>query len=162
MTPNKLEINAEPNQLSFTTRRIVDAPREVVFTAFTAPEHLQRWLGPRSMTMVSCTSDLRVGGSYRFVHRTEEGHQFAFYGEYREVVRPERIVRTFVFEPMPDEVALETLVLEELAGKTLVSTTTLHKTVAARDGHLGAGNMELALAESYARLDELLATLRAR
>lgn len=162
MTSKELEIIAEPGKPSFTTRRVVDAPRALVFEAFTKPEHLKRWMGPRTLTMVSCESDLRVGGRYRFVHRALDGQEFAFGGEYREIVRPERIVRTFVFEPMPDHEALETLTLDESDGKTTITTTTLHNTVEGRDGHLASGRMEAGMTEGYARLDELLTALQPR
>ena len=69
MSSKKLEIIAEPGKTSFTTRRIVDAPRALVFDAFTKCEHLKNWMGPKSLTMVSCESDLRAGGRYRFVFR---------------------------------------------------------------------------------------------
>jgi uncharacterized protein YndB with AHSA1/START domain len=158
VTPKQLDIIAEPGKTSFTTRRIVDAPRALVFEAFTKCEHLKRWLGPRALTMVSCDSDQREGGRYRFVLRTADGNEIGFNGEYREIVRPERIVRTFVFEPIPDAAALETLELEENNGKTTITTTTVHKTVENRDGHVGSG-MEAGMTEGYARLDELLADL---
>lgn len=158
MTSPKLEIVAEPGKTSFTTRRTVDAPRALVFEAFTKCEHLKRWMGPRSLTMVSCETDLRAGGRYRFVFRAPDGNDVGFSGEYREVVRPERVVRTFVFEPMPDAAALETLELTEVDGKTTITTTTLHKTVENRDGHLGSG-LEAGMTEGYARLDQLLAEL---
>jgi uncharacterized protein YndB with AHSA1/START domain len=161
VTSKKLEIIAEPGKLSFTTRRVVDAPRALVFEAFTNPEHLKRWMGPRMLTMVICESDLRVGGRYRFVHRAPDGKEFAFSGEYREIVRPERIVRTFAFEFMPGHDSLETLVLEENNGKTTITTTTLHKTLEARDGHLSSG-MEAGMTEGYARLDELVGALQGR
>jgi uncharacterized protein YndB with AHSA1/START domain len=159
VTSRKLEIVAEPGKTSFTTRRLVDAPRALVFEAFTKCEHLKRWMGPRSLTMVSCESDLRVGGNYRFVFRSPDGKDVGFRGEFREIVRPERIVRTFIFEPIPDAEALETLVLEEHDGKTTIMTTTLHKSVENRDGHAGSG-LEAGMTEGYARLDELLAELQ--
>jgi uncharacterized protein YndB with AHSA1/START domain len=158
MTPRKLEIIAEPGKTSFTTRRIVDAPRELVFQAFTKCEHLKRWMGPRSLTMVSCETDLRPGGRYRFVFRSPDGNEVGFSGEFREIVRPERIVRTFVYEPIPDAAALETLELEETDGRTTIRTTTVHKTVENRDGHVGSG-LEGGMSDGYARLDELLAGL---
>ena len=161
MTAHKLEIIAEPGTTTILTRRVVDAPRPLVFDAFTKPEHLRRWMGPRELTMVSCDSDLRVGGTYRFVHRAPDGQEFAFSGVYREIVRPERLVRTFVFEPMPDDEALETLTLEESGGKTTINTLTLHNTVAGRDGHLADGRMETGMTDGYARLDELLLSLQA-
>jgi uncharacterized protein YndB with AHSA1/START domain len=158
VTSKKLEIIAEPGKTSFTTRRIVDAPRALVFDAFTKCEHLTRWMGPKSLTMVSCNTDLKVGGRYRFVFRAPDGSDVGFSGEYREVVVPSRIVRTFVFEPMPDAAALETLELEEHDGRTTIKTTTVHKTVENRDGHVNSG-IEGGMTEGYARLDELLAGL---
>jgi uncharacterized protein YndB with AHSA1/START domain len=158
VTPKKLEVIAEPGKTSFSTRRIVDAPRALVFEAFTKCEHLKRWMGPRTLTMVSCETDLRVGGRYRFVFRTPDGSEVGFSGEYREIARPERVVRTFVFEPMPDAEALETLTLEEHDGKTTITTLTVHKTVENRDGHVQSG-VDKGMAEGYARLDELLAGL---
>lgn len=159
MTSKKLEIIAEPGKTSFTTRRVVDAPRELVFDAFTKPEHLSRWMGPRALVTLSCDIDLRVGGRYRSVFRTPDGQEVGFSGEFREIVRPERIVRTFVYEPMPDKEALETLLLEEKDRKTTITTITLHKTEADRDGHVNSG-MEAGMTEGYARLDELLASLQ--
>ena len=158
MTSKKLEIIAEPGKTSFTTRRTVDAPRSLVFDAFTKCEHLKQWMGPRNLRMASCQTDLRVGGRYRFVFRTPDGSDVGFSGEYKEVAPPKRIVRTFVFEPIPDAEALETLELEESDGTTIIKTTTVHKSVENRDGHVGSG-MEAGMTEGYARLDELLADM---
>jgi uncharacterized protein YndB with AHSA1/START domain len=115
-------------------------------------------MGPASLTMVSCETDLRVGGRYRFVFRAPDGGEVGFSGEFREIARPERVVRTFVFEPMPDKEALETLTLEEHDGKTTITTLTVHKTVEDRDGHVQSG-VDKGMTEGYARLDELLAGL---
>jgi uncharacterized protein YndB with AHSA1/START domain len=158
VTSRKLEIIAEPGKTSFTTTRIVDAPRDLVFDAFTKCEHLKRWMGPRSLTMASCETDLRVGGRYRFVFRTPDGSEVGFSGEFKEIVRPERVVRTFVYEPIPDAAALETLELEESGGTTIIKTTTVHKSVENRDGHVNSG-MEAGMTEGYMRLEELLAGL---
>lgn len=160
MTENKLEILAEPGERTIVTRRVVNAPRALVYEAFTKPEHLMRWMGPRAFQMVKCESDLRVGGSYRSIHRTPDGQEMACSGVYRELDAPARIVRTFVFEPVPEHESLETLLLEEHDGKTTITTTTLHKTVEGRDGHLSGGGMAAGMSEGYARLDELLATLQ--
>lgn len=159
MAENKLEIVAERGKPTIVTRRIVRAPRALVFDAFTNPEHLKRWMGPRTLPMVSCVSDLRVGGRWRMVHRGPEGQDFGLHGEYREIVRPERIVRTFVFEPFPDDEAVETLTLDEKDGETTITTLTVHKTVTARDGHLAGGRMEAGMTDGYARLDDLLRAL---
>ena len=161
MTSKKIEIIAEPGKTSFTTRRVVDAPRPLVFEAFTKCEHLKQWMGPRNLTMVSCESDLRVGGRYRFVFRGPDGKDVGFSGEFREIVPPSRIVRTFVFEPIPGSDCVETLDLEEHDGQTTINTLTQHRTVENRDGHVGSG-MEGGMAEGYARLEELLAALSTR
>jgi uncharacterized protein YndB with AHSA1/START domain len=158
VTSKTLEVIAEPGKTSFSTRRVVDAPRALVFEAFTKCEHLKRWMGPCTLTMVSCETDLRVGGRYRFVFRAPDGSEVGFSGEFKEIVRPERVVRTFVFEPIPDAAALETLELEEHDGKTTITTTTVHKTVENRDGHVQSG-VDKGMTEGYARLDELLAGL---
>ena len=158
MNDRNLEIVAEPGKPTIATRRVVHAPRALVFDAFTKPEHLKRWMGPRMLTMVTCVSEARVGGAWRMVYRTPDGQELGFHGEFREIVRPERIVRTFVFESFPDQEALETLTLDEKDGKTTVSTLTVHKTIHGRDGHLAHG-MEAGMTEGYARLDELLVSL---
>ena len=158
MPENKLEIVAEPGKPTIVTRRVVAAPRALVFDALTKPEHLKRWMGPRMLTMVTCVSDLRVGGGWRMVHRAPDGKEFGFHGEFREIVRPERIVRTFVFDPFPDQEALETFTLDEKDGRTTVTTLTVHKTIEGRDGHLAHG-MEAGMTDGYARLDELLASM---
>jgi uncharacterized protein YndB with AHSA1/START domain len=158
MAENKLELVAEPGKPTIVTRRVVAAPRALVFDTFTKPEHLRRWMGPRALAMVSCVSDLRVGGAWRMVYRGPDGQDFGFHGEFREIVRPERIVRTFVFELFPDQEAVETFTLDEKDGKTTVTTLTVHKTLEGRDGHLAHG-MEAGMTDGYARLDELLAEM---
>ena len=158
MTSRKLEIIAEPGKTSFTTRRVVDAPRALVFDAFTKCEHLKRWMGPKSLTMVSCESDLRPAAATGSSSARPTATRSASAASSARSSRPERVVRTFVFEPMPDAAALETLELEERDGKTTITTTTVHKTVENRDGHVGSG-MEAGMTEGYARLDELLAGL---
>ena len=159
LASKKLEVIAEPDKPTIVTRRVLDAPRALVFDAWTKPEHLRRWLGPRALSWVVCEIDLRVGGGYRWVQPAPDGREYAFHGAYREIVRPEKIVSTFVFEAMPDDEALETLTLEERDGKTAVTTLTVHKTIKARDGHLASGRMEAGMTEGYERLDELLAAL---
>ncbi len=156
MSHKKLDIIAAPDKPTIVTRRVVDAPRELVFDAFTKSELLKRWMGPRNLTMEIKENDLRVGGRYHFVHRNSEGREFAFHGEYKEIVRPSKIVRTFVFGTMEAYASLETLTLEESDGKTTITTLTEHTTMEGRDGHLGGGNMEKGMSDGYARLDDLL------
>jgi uncharacterized protein YndB with AHSA1/START domain len=88
--------------------RVFDAPRRLVFDAMSKPEHLRRWWGPRRSTMTSCEMvDFRPGGKWRFVLREADGTEYAFRGEYREIVPPERVVQTFEFEGMPGAVSVE-------------------------------------------------------
>jgi uncharacterized protein YndB with AHSA1/START domain len=162
VTSKKLEIIVDPDKPTIVTRRVFDAPRALVFDAWTKPEHLRRWLGPRVLTMVVCEIDLRVGGGYRWVQRAPDGKEYAFHGVYREIIRPEKIVSTFVFEAFPDAEAIETLTLEERDGKTTVTSLSVHKTVQGRDGHLAAGRMEVGMTDGYARLDDLLASMHPR
>jgi uncharacterized protein YndB with AHSA1/START domain len=155
---SKLEVIADPSQPIIRTRRTVAAPRALVFDAFTKPELVQRWMGPRAVTFVRCESDLRPGGAWRHVFRAPDGQEFFFNGVYREIKAPESIVRTFVFQGDLASEAVETFVLEERDGRTTISTVTVHKSMANRDMHLKHG-MERGMTEGYERLDELLAAL---
>lgn len=138
--------------------RLFDAPRELVFEAFTDCRHLRNWWGPRNLELVSCEMDFRVGGTWRFVQRDAQGNEFGFRGEYREIVRPERIVQTNIFELVPDHMSIETLVLEDRDGKTLLTVRSEFDTPEARDMAVQA-NMEAGATESYERLAEYLRTL---
>lgn len=152
-----LEIVATPGQPTIVMRRSFKAPRRLVYQAFTRPEHLRRWWGPRELELVVCEIDLRVGGAYRFVQRAPDGQEFAFRGVYRELRPPERIVSTFVFELMPDHEAVTTVVLEEANGVTTLTSTVVHDSVEARDAHFAA--MEPGAIDTYDRLAELLASM---
>ena len=161
MPARPLEFLVAPDAPTIVTRRVVAAPRALVFEAFTTAAHLARWLGPHALTLVVDRHDLRVGGSYRFVHRAADGQEVAFHGTYREIVRPERLVRTWVFEPLPEDEAVETTVLATSAGLTTITTTSVHRTIAARDLHVAGGDMQAGMVEAYERLDELLVELQA-
>ena len=114
------------------------------------------WWGRTGSTLPVCEVDLRPGGAWRFVERQSDGNEYAFRGEYREVVPPERLVYTFEFEGMPGQVVLETLTFEEQDGKTLLTDHARFDSVEDRDGMLQSG-MEAGAAESLDRLEELLA-----
>ncbi len=138
--------------------RAFDAPRKLVFDAFTKPELVKQWLlGPPGWSMPVCEIDLRVGGSYRYVWRKAGVPDMGMGGVYREVVAPERVVCTEKFDQAwyPGE-ALGTLVLVEQGGKTTVTQTMLYESKEARDGILKSG-MEKGVEASYERLAELLA-----
>lgn len=158
-TTTPLEIEAPPGEAFLHTRRFVRATPELVYDAWTRPEHIRRWLGPRGLTMTVCESDLRVGGEWRFVHRGPDGVDHGFHGRYVDIEPARRLVSTWVYDGAAPHYAVNVLVLEPADGGTMVISTMVHDTVEARDGHLGAG-MEGGMVESYARLDELLDSLR--
>jgi uncharacterized protein YndB with AHSA1/START domain len=138
--------------------REFDAPPAKVFRAHTDPELVTRWLGPRAYTMHIDHYDCRTGGSYRYVHVDDapDGREFGFHGCFHEVRPAELIVQTFTYEGVPDAVALEKLVLEELpGGRTRLTATSLVDSFEGRDAFLASG-METGVREGYERLDALL------
>src|SRR5262249_23895593 len=140
--------------------RVFDAPRRLVFEAFTKPELVKRWLlGPDGWSMPLCQIDLRVGGTYRYVWRRDSDRtEMGMGGVYREVVPPEQIVSTEVFdEAWYAGDAVSTLLFVERGGKTIVTQTVLYESREARDGVLKSP-METGVAASYDRLEKLLAS----
>ena len=157
-TPNSPTLTVStPSDCEIVMTRVFDAPRELVFEAHTSCEHLKRWWGPRRYTMSVCELDFRPGGAYRFVQRGAGGEEFAFRGEFREIVPPERIVWTFEFEGMPGHVSVDTLTLEDIDGKTRLTARSMFASVEDRDAMLQSG-MEEGAAETYERLAEYLRT----
>jgi uncharacterized protein YndB with AHSA1/START domain len=157
---NKLSVTT-PSDREIVMTRVFDAPRDLVFEAHSSCEHLRHWWGPRRYEIKSCELDFRPGGSWRIVHRGSDGDEYVFHGEYREIVRPERIVWTFEYEGWPGQVSVETLALEEHDGKTTLTATSVFDTVEQRDGMLESG-MEAGAAESMDRLEEYLEVLKER
>jgi uncharacterized protein YndB with AHSA1/START domain len=153
----KLQVST-PSDREIVMTREFDAPRTLVFDAWTKPELLQRWLGVRGgWTFAVCEVDLRVGGAYRFVWRGPTGTEMGMGGIYREVVRPERLVATEQFDdPWYEGEALDTTTFVERAGKTTATTTVLYASREVRDAVLQSP-MERGVAESYDKLAELLA-----
>jgi uncharacterized protein YndB with AHSA1/START domain len=155
-----------PGNLKLTTRgdreivitRAFDAPRKLVFDAFTKPELVKQWLlGPDGWSMPVCEIDLKVGGKYRYVwRRDKDGTEMGMGGVYREIVAPQRIVATEKFDQSwyPGE-AVGTFVLTEQAGKTTLTETILYESREARDAVLKSG-MEKGVVASYDRLEKLL------
>ncbi|MGR7024372.1 SRPBCC family protein [Geodermatophilus sp. URMC 62] len=152
----RTQIAADPEVPLIRITREFDAPRSTVFRAHTDPDLLVQWLGPRGVEMRIDTHDCRTGGSYRYVHSDANG-EYAFRGCFHEVRPDELIVQTFTFEGMPDDVALEKLVLTDLGdGRTRLTATSLCDSFAQRDAMLASG-MEVGVVEGYERLDEVLA-----
>jgi uncharacterized protein YndB with AHSA1/START domain len=120
--------------------RVIDAPRKLVFKAWTQPEHIARWWGPQGFTTISCQMDIRVGGAYRFGMRSPTGTEHWKRGVYREIVEPERIVFSFAWEDpdgnLGDEVTTY-VTFNETNGKTrLTLRQTNFKEMPQRDGHV--------------------------
>ncbi len=158
------------NALQLTTRgdreivmtRAFDAPRTLVWEAFTKPELVRQWLlGPPGWTMPVCEIDLRVGGRYRYLWRNSDGIEMGMSGVHREIVVPERIVVTEKFDQSwyPGE-ALGTIVLVERDGRTTLTQTVLYESREAREVVLKSP-MESGVAAGYDRLEQLVTAMAA-
>ncbi len=148
------------NDREVVLTRIFDAPREMVFDAFTKPELVKRWFGPHGYSLVVCEIDLRVGGTWRYVLQGPDGKQMGMSGTYREIRRPEGAVHTETFDDYPGESQVTTVLIEK-GGKTTFTATVRYESREIRDAVINSG-MEHGAAESYDRLAETLATSDAR
>jgi len=156
-TKNQTEIKAEPGKQELFITREFEAPRELVFRAFTDPELIVRWLGPRELKMRIDQFDCRSGGAYRYIHTDPAGNDYGFHGVIHDVTAPERIIQTFEFEGLPESghVTLETTRFEALPdNRTKVTVQSVFQSAADRDGMLQSG-MERGVNDSHSRLDEL-------
>jgi uncharacterized protein YndB with AHSA1/START domain len=136
--------------------RLFDAPRELVFEAFTNPEHVPHWFGPRGWSLPVCEIDLRPGGAWRYLLRGPNGEEMGMSGVYQEITPPERVVSTESFDVYPGE-SINTLTLTEEDGKTRYTVTVLYPSKETRDAVLASGMSEGA-SETLERLAEHLAT----
>jgi uncharacterized protein YndB with AHSA1/START domain len=150
------------NDREILMTRLFDAPRDLVFDAFTKPHLIKRWLtGPDGWSLPVCEVDLKVGGSLRYVWRHADGTDMGLSGAYREIKRPERIVHSELFdEDWTGGETLVTTVFIEEGGRTMMRQTILYASRAARDAVLKSP-MESGVAQSFNRLAELLAALDA-
>jgi uncharacterized protein YndB with AHSA1/START domain len=152
---HETEIASDPHVPLVRITREFDAPPVKIFRAHTDPELVVQWLGPRRHEMRIDHYDCRTGGSYCYVHASD-GKEFGFHGSFHEVCPSELIVQTFTFESMPDGVALERLIFEDLGdGRTRLTATSLVDSFEDRDAFVSSG-MEEGVREGYERLDELL------
>jgi uncharacterized protein YndB with AHSA1/START domain len=147
-----------PTDREIVLTRVFDAPRALVFDAFTKPEILRQWFGPRGWSLVVADVDLNVGGTFRFMLRGPDGNDLGMRGIWREIVAPERSVHMESFDDYPGESQVTT-VLTEQQEKTKLTATILYPSKEIRDAVLSSG-MEHGAAESYDKLAELLASLR--
>jgi uncharacterized protein YndB with AHSA1/START domain len=158
-TKAKTQIIAVPGVPQIVITREFDAPCELLYRAYTEPELLVQWLGPRRLTMTVDHFDVRDGGRWRYVHRDADGNEYGFHGVFHGTPSVEKgIVQTFEFEGAPGHVSLESLTLEDRGGTTLVRMNDVFQSVEDRDAALAAG-METGINEGMERLDELLVRL---
>src|SRR3979490_3334197 len=149
-----------PTEREIVMTRVFDAPRQMVFDAFSKPELLKRWFGPRGWSLAVCDVDWRVGGGFRFVLRGPDGRDMGMRGVYRELAPPERSVHMESFDDYPGESQV-TAVFVEQGGKTTLTATVLYPSQEIRDIVVKSG-MEHGAAESYDKLAELLASTLAQ
>jgi uncharacterized protein YndB with AHSA1/START domain len=157
---NELKTTVEPGVPQILTSREFDAPRELVYRAFTDPDLLAQWLGPRRYGMKMDHWDLRHGGSWRFLNIDDAGNEFGFHGVFHGEPSMDGIVQTFEFEGAPGNVQMDTVSFEERDGRTTVRTNSVFQSVQARDAMYEAG-MADGMREGYERLEELLEKLTA-
>ncbi|MHA6482497.1 SRPBCC family protein [Paenibacillus sp. strain BS8-2] len=163
-TVNEIKLIAEPGGQMIIIEREFEAPRELVFQAFTDAELFVEWMGPRTLKMNLETFDARDGGSWRYVHSDDDGNGYAFRGSFHEVTAPVRIIQTFEFEGLPERghVTLETAEFVELpGGRTRILMESVFRSNADRDGMLQSG-MEGGMNDSFLRLGELLEKLQTK
>ncbi|MEA2316498.1 MAG: hypothetical protein QOD44_687 [Solirubrobacteraceae bacterium] len=134
------------------------APAHLVWRAVTGPELVRRWWHAGRGEMTVCEIDLRVGGSWRYAMRPEGGDEFAFYGEFLEIVANEKVVQTETFAPFPDDASTNTMTLTERDGVTVLRTLVVHQTPQARDMHVNSG-MEAGMQDAFDRLEQVAISL---
>ena len=139
--------------------RQFDAPKHLVYRAWTTPDLVKRWWSANRGEVTVAEIDLRVGGAWRYVMVTEDGFEVGFHGEFREIVPNERIVATEVYEGMPDAEALNTLTLTEVDGRTTLTILVQHASKEHRDAHINSG-MEAGMQDAMDLLEAVAQSLR--
>jgi len=155
MTKNENRMTVEPGTQEVLLTWTFQARRHLVFTAYTDPQMVVNWWGPRELTTTVEQLDARSGGGWRFIQRDPDGNMYAFHGVFHEVSPPQRLVRTFEYEGAPGRVILETVMFEEVDGRTKITTHSLFQSVADRDQMVGDG-MERGVLDSMERLAQLV------
>ncbi len=147
-----------PTDEQILITREFDAPKHLVYKAYTTPDLVRRWWHAGRGEMTVCEIDLRVGGKWRYVMVTPDGTEVGFHGEYRELVPDERIVSTEVYEGVPGAEALNTVTFEEEEGRTTLRVLAEYASKEARDAHLASG-METGMQEGMNLLEGVVLSL---
>ena len=148
-----------PTDTQILITREFDAPKDLVYRAWTTPELIKRWWSAKRGEVTIADVDLRVGGTWRYVMVTDDGFEVGFHGEYLEVVPSERIVSTEVYEGMPGATAVNTVTFTEEGGRTTVTILVQHDSQEHRDAHINSG-MEDGLQDALDLLEEVALSLR--
>ena len=148
-----------PTDEQILITREFDAPKHLVYRAWTTPELVRRWWSGQRGEMTIADIDLRVGGMWRYVMVAEGGFEVAFHGEYREIVPDERIVSTEIYEGMPDAEAVNTVTFTEAGGRTTLTILGQHASKEHRDAHIASG-MEAGLQDALGLLEQVASSLR--
>ena len=154
-TMPKTEYVIEPGKQEIVSTVIIDAPRELVFKAYTDPKLFAQWWGPRQYQVKIDKFESRPGGSWRVLHVGADGSEHGFHGVNHDVVAPERICCTFEYEGVPGHVILQTATFEAVGNKTRIVAQQVFQSVMDRDGMVASG-MRSGADESMERLNELL------
>lgn len=158
MTNSGTAVVTLPADTQILITREFDAPRHLVYRAWTTPELIRRWWSGERGEVTVAEVDLRVGGKWRYVMVAHGGFEVAFHGEYIEIVPNERIVSTEVFDGAPGAAAVSTFTLTEVAGRTTMTLLVEHKDVADRDAHINSG-MEGGMQEGMDKLEQVARSL---
>ena len=148
-----------PADTQILITREFDAPRHLVWKAYTTPDLIARWWGGSHGKVTSAEVDLRVGGSWRYVLAANEGFEVAFHGEYREISEPERLVNTEIYEGAPEGVGVVTTTLTESDGRTTLTQLCEYGSREVRDAVIDSG-MESGMQESMDALERVAVSLR--
>ncbi len=147
-----------PSDTQILMRREFNAPKHLIYKAWTTPELIKRWWSAKRGEVTVAEVDLRVGGAWRYVMVTPEGFEVAFHGEYREIVANERIVCTEVYEGAPDGESLNTTTLTEKDGRTTMTILMQLKSREDRDAVIASG-MEAGLQDAMDLLEQVAVSL---
>ena len=159
MTSSRKATVTLPTNTQISITREFDAPRHLIYKAYTTPELVKKWWSAKRGTVTVAEIDLRVGGRWRYVMVADGGFEVAFHGVYREIVPNVRIVSTEVYEGMPDAEALDTLTLTEVDGRTTLTILVEHASKEHRDAHIESG-MEAGMQDAMDLLEQVAVSLR--
>lgn len=148
-----------PGDTDILITREFNAPKHLVYRAWTTPELVKRWWSARRGVVTSAEVDLRVGGKWRWVMMTDRGFEVAFHGEYREIIPNERLVFTEIFEGMPDAAAVTSLTFTEKDRRTTLTILVQHEKKEHRDAHVNSG-MEAGMQDAMDLLEDVAISLQ--